>query len=146
MAQRTSHRDSGCTLARPLDVIGDGWSLLIVRDAFGGLSRFGEFQQSLGVAKNILAARLRALVEHGVLDRVSADKGARAAYVLTDKGRALFPVLAALRQWGDEHCFAPEEQRTRLVDRESGLPPLPIELRASDGRALTARDVAGPGG
>ena len=111
MAQRTSHRDSGCTLARPLDAIGDWWSLLIVRDAFDGLSRFGEFQQSLGVAKNILAARLRNLVEHGIFERAPEGGGARAAYLLTDKGRALFPVLVALRQWGDAYCFAPEEER-----------------------------------
>jgi len=83
---------TGCAVARPLDVIGDSWSLLIVRDAFDGLRRFGEFQKSLGLAKNILSARLRSLVDHGVLEAVPASDGsAYQEYVLTEKGRGLFP-------------------------------------------------------
>ncbi|HEX7637839.1 MAG TPA: helix-turn-helix domain-containing protein, partial [Burkholderiaceae bacterium] len=106
MVKRTSHKAAGCPVARPLDAIGDGWSLLIVRDAFDGLTRFGEFQKSLGAAKNILAARLRNLVEHGILETVAAgDGGPHQEYVLTDKGRALFPLLVALRQWGEDWFF-----------------------------------------
>ena len=91
MVKRTSHKQASCPVARPLDVIGDGWSMLIVRDAFEGLTRFGEFQKSLGLAKNILAARLRNLVEHGVMVAVPAESGSHQEYRLTDKGRALFP-------------------------------------------------------
>ena len=75
MVKRTSHKQASCPVARPLAVIGDGWSMLIVRDAFEGLARFGEFQKSLGLAKNILAARLRNLVEHGVMVAVPAESG-----------------------------------------------------------------------
>ena len=84
MVKRTSHSGASCPVARPLDAIGDWWSLLIIRDAFDGLRRFGEFQKSLGLAKNILAARLRNLSEHGILDTAPASDGsAYQVYVLT---------------------------------------------------------------
>lgn len=142
MVKRTSHEDSLCGVARPLDAIGDNWSLLIVRDAFDGLRRFGEFQKSLGLAKNILAARLRHLVAHGIMDAVPAsDGGAYQEYVLTDKGRGLFPLLVALRQWGEDFFFAPREAHVRLVDRKSGHPIQKLELRAHDGRLLEPEDT-----
>ncbi|OHU61327.1 winged helix-turn-helix transcriptional regulator [Mycobacteroides chelonae] len=140
MVGRASHADSSCTLARPLGEVGDGWSLLIVRDAFDGLRRFGEFQKSLGLAKNILASRLATLVDNGILEIVPA--GARHEYQLTEKGRGLFPVLVALRQWSDEFCFAPGEPRVYLVDRETSRPVQRFELRAADGRALAPEDTA----
>jgi DNA-binding HxlR family transcriptional regulator len=142
MVRRTSHHDVPCGVARPLDAIGDGWSLLIVRDCFGGLTRFGEFQRSLGLAKNILAARLRNLLDHGILDTVpAADGGAHLEYRLTDKGRALFPLLVALRQWGEDYFFAPGEAHVRLVDRERGQPVRPLEVHARDGRLLAPDDT-----
>ena len=137
MVKRTSHQDTPCGVARPLDAIGDGWSLLIVRDALAGLRRFGEFQASLGLAKNILAARLRTLVAHGIMEIAPApDGGAYQEYVLTAKGRALFPVLVALRQWGDTFCFEPDEARARLLDRHTGRPLETLQVRAQDGRVL----------
>ncbi|KVN37319.1 HxlR family transcriptional regulator [Burkholderia stagnalis] len=142
MAKRTSHNSSACGVARPLDVIGDGWSLLIVRDAFGGLRRFGEFQESLGLARNILASRLRHLVEHGVFETAPASDGsAYHEYVLTRKGRALFPLLVALRHWGEDYCFKPNEAHVRLVDRESGRLVPHVEVRAHDGRTLAPEDT-----
>ncbi|AYZ64181.1 transcriptional regulator [Burkholderia multivorans] len=142
MNRRTTHQDSSCGVARPLDAIGDWWSLLIVRDAFDGLSRFGEFQKSLGLAKNILAARLRNLVAHGILDAVpAADGGAYQQYVLTEKGRGLFPLLVALRQWGEDFFFEPDEAHVLLVDRKNGLPVRRLELRAQDGRVLGPEDT-----
>jgi DNA-binding HxlR family transcriptional regulator len=142
MARRISHKASPCGVARPLDAIGDWWSLLIVRDAFDGLSRFGEFQKSLGLAKNILSARLRSLVAHGILDMVpAADGSPYQDYVLTPKGRGLFPVLVALRQWGEAFFFTPDEAHVRLVDRKSGLPVRRLELRAQDGRLLDPEDT-----
>src|ERR1700760_90364 len=88
--RRTSLRDEICPVARTLDEIGDWWTLLIVRDAFNGLKRFNEFQGSLGMAKNILSARLRMLVANGILEKRAADDGnARGEYHLTQKGRRL---------------------------------------------------------
>ena len=99
MVKRTSLEGAACPVARALDAIGDWWSLLIVRDAFDGVRRFGEFQKSLGVAKNILSDRLRTLVAHDILAAVPASDGsAYQEYVLTEKGQALFPVIVGLRQ------------------------------------------------
>lgn len=142
MVKRVSHKESHCGIARPLDAIGDWWSLLIVRDAFDGLHRFGEFQKSLGLAKNILAARLRNLVAHGILATVPASDGsAYQEYVLTEKGRGLFPVLVALRQWGEAFFFEPGEAHVILVDRKRGQPVRKLELRAQDGRMLQPEDT-----
>jgi DNA-binding HxlR family transcriptional regulator len=142
MVSRISHEDSMCGVARPLDVIGDGWSLLIVRGAFDGLRRFGEFQKDLGLAKNILSSRLRHLVTHGILEMVAATDGSvYQEYVLTDKGLGLFPLLVALRQWSDAFLFTPGEPRASLVDKKSGRPVRKLELRSHDGRLLQPMDT-----
>jgi DNA-binding HxlR family transcriptional regulator len=133
---------SDCPLARALDVIGDWWSLLIVRDAFLGKRRFSEFQKSLGLAKNILCTRLQKLVSHGVLTTGPASDGsAYQEYRLTEKGRGLYIVLVALRQWGESHLFEKGEQCLRLVDRKRGRPVRPLELRSRDGRLLGPADL-----
>ncbi|MEV6978320.1 helix-turn-helix domain-containing protein [Kitasatospora sp. NPDC093806] len=143
MPKRTSHEDSACPVARPLDLLGDGWTLLIVRDAFDGLRRFGQFQKSLGLAKNILSTRLANLVAHGVFELApAADGSPYQEYVLTEKGRALFPVVTALRQWGERYSFADGEPRARLVVRADGAPIAPVEVRATDGRVLGPDDTA----
>lgn len=148
MVQRTRLQDAECPVARSLDAIGDWWSLLIVRDAFDGLRRFGEFQRNLGMAKNILASRLRQLVEHRILELVPASDGsAYQEYVLTEKGRGLFPLIVGLRQWGEAFFYQPGEAHSVLVDRQSGAPVSPLQLRAADGRVLGPDDcvrVAGP--
>jgi DNA-binding HxlR family transcriptional regulator len=142
MPKRTSHEDATCPVARPLDAIGDGWSLLIIRDAFDGLRRFGEFQKNLGLAKNILSARLQGLVKHGILRTVPASDGSPyQEYVLTEKGRGLFPVLVALRQWSEQYFFEDGETRSRLVDRENRQPVAKLEIRAADGRLLDQEDT-----
>jgi DNA-binding HxlR family transcriptional regulator len=134
---------NACPVARALDVIGDWWSLLIIRNASLGMCRFGEFQKSLGMAKNILSARLRLLVEHGLLEaRPAADGGAHREYVLTDKGSGLFPVLVALRQWGEDYLFADDCPGTVLVDRAHGRKVARLEVRAMDGRVLAQEDAA----
>src|ERR1700751_3546279 len=98
--QRPGSAKADCPVARALDAIGDWWSLLIVRDAFDGLRRFGDFQHNLGIAKGMLTTRLRKLVELGVLELVPASDGsAYQEYALTRKGRDLFPVVVSLRQW-----------------------------------------------
>jgi DNA-binding HxlR family transcriptional regulator len=133
---------SKCPIARTLDVIGDWWSLLIVRDAFFGHRRFCEFQKSLGLAKNILCTRLHKLVSHGIfkLDPAS-DGSAYQEYTLTEKGRNLYIVLVALRQWGESCLFEEGELDLLLVDRESGQPVKPLELRSQDGRLLGPADL-----
>lgn len=142
MVKRTTHESSLCGVARPLDAIGDWWSLLIVRDAFDGRRRFGEFQKSLGLAKNILAARLRNLVAHGIMETVPASDGSSyQEYVLTDKGRGLFPLLVAVRQWGEEFFFEPDEPHVVLVERKTGLPVRKLELRSQAGRVLGPEDT-----
>jgi DNA-binding HxlR family transcriptional regulator len=140
--KRTSFEKAECPIARSLDAIGDWWSLLIVRDALLGISRFSGFQKSLGLAKNILTVRLRALVEDGVLETAPASDGsAYQEYLLTPKGRGLFPVLVALRQWSEEFSFAPGACATILADRDKGQPVRKLELRARDGRLLGVRDT-----
>src|SRR5690348_15644008 len=121
MVKRTSFEGDGCPVARSLEVIGDWWSLIIIREAMLGLRRFGEFQDKLGVAKNILSARLRSMVDHGILETAPASDGsAYQEYLLTPKGRGLFPILVALRQWSEEFDDAPEEIDTIMIDRAKG--------------------------
>ncbi|MGW3013770.1 winged helix-turn-helix transcriptional regulator [Streptomyces sp. NPDC001219] len=142
MVTRTRFDDSECPVARSVDAIGDWWSLLIVRDAFDGSRRFGEFQRSLGVAKNILTARLRTLVTGGVLESVPASDGsAYHEYALTPKGKALFPVIVALRQWGEQNFFAPGEEHSQLIDRRQGQRLPTLDVRSADGRRLNPDDT-----
>ncbi len=136
MVRRKSLKGDYCPSARSLDAIGDWWSLLIVRDAFDGLSRFGEFQKSLGIARNILSDRLRTLIDRGILEAVpAADGGAHQEYRLTEMGRDLFPVMVALRQWGERHLFAADEEHSKLVERDTGL-PVRLDIRTEDGRPI----------
>jgi DNA-binding HxlR family transcriptional regulator len=142
MVKRVSHSKASCPVARPLDAIGDNWSMLIIRDAFEGSTRFGEFQTSLGLARNILSARLKNLVDHEVLSVSPAREGQPyPQYHLTPKGHALFPLLVALRQWGEDHFFSPGEPHVQLVDRRDGRPVRRIELFAHDGRSLDHADT-----
>jgi DNA-binding HxlR family transcriptional regulator len=130
-------------VARALDVFGDWWSLLIIRDASLGRRRFGEFQASLGLAKNILAVRLRTLVERGILKTVPASDGsAYQEYVLTPKGHGIFPILVALRQWTEEFDEHPDEIATILVDRDKSKAVKKLALLSQDGRVLSAADTA----
>src|SRR4051795_8705535 len=142
MVKRTSFEGAECPIARSLDVIGDWWSLLIIRDALLGMRRFGEFQRNLGLAKNILTVRLRALVDSGILKTVPASDGsAYREYVLTPKGRGVFPILVALRQWSEEFSDDPAGFPTVLVDRDYGRPVRKLELRSETGRLLEAGDT-----
>ena len=120
-----------CSLARALDQAGDWWTFLIVRDALRGIESFDAFQASLGIASNILAARLKQLCEDGLLSRARGPSdGRRAVYTLTPKGAALAPALVALMQLGDEWISGPGNEPIILRDRRSGVPLRRLKLQA----------------
>jgi DNA-binding HxlR family transcriptional regulator len=138
-----------CGVGQALEVVGDWWSLMIVRDAFFGVRRFGDFEKSLGIAKNILTTRLEHLVEHGIFEKVDVgSEGTHFEYHLTDKGEALLPVLTALREWSDEWVFGRGHEPILIEDRRTGQRVPKLRVLASDGRRLSRRDlraVPGPG-
>ncbi|ARP81518.1 transcriptional regulator [Bordetella genomosp. 8] len=134
---RRPTNDEPCPVARAVDVVGDRWSLLIVRDAFDGTHRFGDFQRKLGVARNILSDRLRKLVDAGILEtRDASDGTAYQEYVLTPQGESLFPVVVALRQWGEQHLFTRGERHSVLIETRTGKPIARMAPQASDGSVL----------
>lgn len=123
-----------CPVARSVDTVGDRWSLLIVRDAFDGMRRFSDFQRSLGVARNILSDRLRKLVEAGILAMQPASDGsAYQEYVLTARGEGLFPVVVALRQWGEQNLFQRGEPHSVLIEKRTGKPLPYMAPRGKEG-------------
>ncbi len=132
---------SVCAIARSLNVIGDWWSLLIIRDALAGVRRFGEFQKKLGLARNILSARLRKLVEAGIMETAPAsDGGAYNEYLLTEKGGATLSGLGLTVAVGEKYSFLQNEQRLLMVDKANSLKLAPLELRTQDGRLVGPRD------
>lgn len=141
MPAKTDLGTLNCSLARALGIVGDGWSLLILRDAFLGRSRFGEFQASLGVAKNILADRLERLVAGGVLERQGV--AARPLYQLTARGQDLLPALIALMQWGDK--WLSEDGPPMLLADADGRKVLPVEARTGAGVLAPAALRVRPG-
>jgi DNA-binding HxlR family transcriptional regulator len=147
--RRASFEDMSCSVARSLEVIGEWWTLLIVRDAFFGVTRFEEFQARLGIARNILAKRLDTLVEHGVLARRCYDEArGRHDYVLTDKGKALWPVLVTIRQWGDEWVVGAGKEPITIVHAACGERTTAVLTCDHCGEELQRGDVrvvAGPG-
>lgn len=133
-----------CSLAATLSVIGEHWTLLIIRDVFFGLRRFDQFQKSLGIARNMLSDRLKKLVEAGVLEKSEGD--GHPEYRLTDKGLALQPVLVAMTHWGDAYLPHPDGKRLTFVDRRDGKPIKRMAVYAADGRKLKPKDLkAKPG-
>ncbi|CFQ28980.1 winged helix-turn-helix transcriptional regulator [Yersinia bercovieri] len=139
--QRTRFEDMPCPVARSLERVGEWWSILIIRDAFQGLTRFDEFQQSLQLSPTILTRRLKYLVESGIFEkRLYNPRPARYEYLLTERGTDLFPVIAALFHWGNQH-FAPEGPAVLLVDRRTGTPVEPILLDRHSGQPIRAQDV-----
>lgn len=126
-----------CSIAQTLDVVGDPWTLLVVRDAMFGTTRFDDFRSSLGIPRATLSARLSTLVEHGVLDRRRyQERPERFEYVLTSKGRALSPVLVSMLQWGDRWSHLAEPPVT-LVDADTDRPVDPVYVDRSTGRPLS---------
>ena len=143
---RRHYEGQNCSIARTLELVGDRWTLLIVRDVFLGRRRFDELAESLGVATNVLSDRLGRLVDDGILIReAQKDRPDRFEYRLTDKGRELNVVLLALMQWGDRHISA---KPPRIARRKADKAPVTVALVDRGGRRVSPREievVAGPG-
>jgi DNA-binding HxlR family transcriptional regulator len=145
--QRTSFDTMQCPIARSLERVGEWWSILILRDAFQGLTRFDQFQKSLDIAPNMLTRRLKALVDSGLLERRRySERPPRDEYVLTQRGRDFRPVLWALVAWGNKH-FSPEGASVLVVDSATGETADPVLVDRVSGRPMVDpdfRSVAGP--
>jgi len=137
-----------CSVAQCLEVVGEWWSLLIVRDAFLGCTRFDQFQERLGISRNILHQRLARLVEAGILEKVAySEHPPRYDYRLTAKGRDLWPVLTTMRQWGDKHA-APNGPPLQVVHKDCGHVSEALLTCSVCGEQIGVRDVravSGPG-
>lgn len=145
--RRKSFGAMSCPIARGLERVGEWWSMLILRDAFAGIARFDDFQESLGIAPAMLTRRLAALVESGLLERRRYnERPPRDEYVLTARGADFAPVLVAMLAWGNRHC-APEGETTLIVDSRTGQPADPVLVDRATGRPLRSPDftlAAGP--
>ena len=144
--QRKSFGTMSCPIARSLERVGEWWSILILRDAFSGMTRFDEFQASLGIASNMLTRRLNALVEAGLLERrLYNERPPRYEYRLTERGRDFRPVLLAMLAYGNRH-FAPEGASVQIVDAATGAVADPVLVDRVTGRPLAEPDyVLAPG-
>jgi DNA-binding HxlR family transcriptional regulator len=146
--ERKSFADMHCSVAQTLEVVGEWWTMLIVRDAFFGVTRFDQFQERLGISRNILNERLNRLVDEGIFDRLAySDHPPRYDYRLTAKGRDLWPIMTAMRQWGDKYA-APDGLPLKLVHKTCGKVSQAVMTCSACGEPVSARDVravAGPG-
>ena len=146
--QRTSFEEMNCSVAQCLEVVGEWWSMLIIRDAFLGVTRFEDFHEHLGISRNVLNQRLNHLVDAGVLERVEyCEHPPRYDYRLTDKGRDLWPVITAMRQWGDKHA-APAGPPLQLIHEHCGEISDAQLVCSACGEPIGPRDVRaipGPG-
>lgn len=147
--RKATFADMHCSIAQTLEIIGEWWTLLVLRDAFLGIRRFDEFVERLGISRNVLTSRLDTLVNAGVLERRPYDEArGRYDYHLTDKGRALWPVLTALRQWGDEWVYGAGNEPLLIEHRTCGSVTNAQMTCDNCGETLDARSVRalpGPG-
>jgi DNA-binding HxlR family transcriptional regulator len=138
--RRKSFDTMQCPIARSLERVGEWWSILILRDAFHGLTRFDQFQKSLGIAPNMLTGRLNGLVESGLLERrLYSERPPREDYILTARGRDFRPILWAILAWGNRH-FAPEGASVVAVNRQTGALAEPIVVDRLTGLPMTQED------
>jgi DNA-binding HxlR family transcriptional regulator len=146
--ERKSFADMHCSIAQCLEVVGEWWSMLVLRDVFMGVTRFDDIQERLGISRNILNQRLSHLVEAGVLERVLySDRPPRYDYRLTEKGRDLWPVLTAMRQWGDRYA-APDGPPVTMTHKKCGQAVDAVMVCSACGDRLGSRDLRahpGPG-
>ncbi len=142
MGRTADYSKQSCSIAATLEVIGDPWTLLVIRDAFQGVSRFEQWQDRLGVARNVLAARLKTLVQHGVLEpRLYSERPPRNEYVLTAKGKDLSSVLVTLHAWGNKHVYAQETAGFDMVHSTCGHSLDPRIACGHCGEIVKRRDI-----
>ncbi|MEM9621161.1 MAG: helix-turn-helix domain-containing protein [Pseudomonadota bacterium] len=144
-----SYAHMNCSVAQTMNILGERWTMLIIRDALFGAKRFVQFERSLGIARNILTARLNMLVDEGLMEKRKAVETNHPEYVLTDAGRELETVLLAITHWGDKHRPNPAGTRLIFTERETGVPIQPMHATTEDGKALQPGQVSaqlGPGG
>jgi DNA-binding HxlR family transcriptional regulator len=121
MGRTADYSRQSCSIAAALEVIGDPWTLLVIRDAFSGVRRFEQWQDHLGVARNVLAARLKTLVAHGILEpQVYSERPLRHEYVLTPKGKDLYAVLVTLHGWGSKYMYGTEDAAVLMIHKGCG--------------------------
>ncbi len=146
---RLKPNDSMCSVARSLELLGERWTLLIIREAFFGTRRFDDFHAHLGISRNVLAERLAKLVRAGILAQAPLhEQGLRNGYRLTPAGYDLVPTLVALLQWGDRWLQTPETVPVHIVERKTGRPVAPVTVRSETGKVLALKDLGwlpGPG-
>jgi DNA-binding HxlR family transcriptional regulator len=147
--RKASFAEMNCSIAQSLEIVGEWWTLLILRDAFLGVRRFDDFVERLGISRNVLTIRLDTLVAADILERRPYDEArGRYDYVLTDKGRALWPVMTALRQWGDQWIYGTGNEPLLIEHRGCGSITTAQMTCDTCGEALDARSVRaipGPG-
>lgn len=132
--------DPACAVAAALGILGDGWTMLVIREAFLGTRRFADFESRLSISKNVLSKRLAHLVEQGILEKVNAGQfGDRFEYQLSRKGKDLLTVITALRQWGDRWVFGEGNEPLLVVDEATGEPILPVRIRRADGEVVPSK-------
>jgi DNA-binding HxlR family transcriptional regulator len=158
MARTADYSKQSCSIAATLEVVGDAWTLLIIREGFSGVRRFEDWQTRLGLARNVLASRLKTLVQHGVLERrLYSQRPPRHEYRMTAKGRDLYPLMMALTAWGDKHAYADSGSPSRMIHTTCGAdirpvvtcaechePIRPTEIRMQKGEAPTVGEVLRP--
>lgn len=130
-----------CSVALALEVLGDRWTLLVIRDAFYGVRRFQDFRESIGLAKNTLSDRLNKLVANDVMCTVPYGSGGWVEYHLTPKGRDLLPSILALMQWGDRWENTPDQIPVEIVDKAKRKPLAPLVARSASGSELSDQDI-----
>jgi len=142
MGRTADYSRQSCSIAATLEVIGDPWTLLVIRDAFNGVSRFEQWQDRLGVARNVLAARLKTLVQHGVLEpQLYSERPPRNEYVLTQKGRDLSDVLLTLHGWGSKHIYGEADAGVVFRHKTCGEELKPRLACSCCGELVKRRDV-----
>lgn len=142
MGRTADYSKQSCSIAATLEVIGDPWTLLVIRDAFQGVSRFEQWQDRLGVARNVLAARLKTLVQHEVLEpKLYSERPPRNEYVLTAKGKDLYAVLVTLHAWGAKHVYGDTDSGIDMIHKTCGQSIVPRIACGCCGEMVKPRDV-----
>ncbi|WP_339485586.1 winged helix-turn-helix transcriptional regulator [Pseudomonas sp. EL_65y_Pfl2_R95] len=144
--ERVSFAGCNCSIARSVDVLGDWWNLLILRELFWGATKFDEFQRNLEISKGILSKRLKMLQDHDILVKTSVGTGTE--YSLTNKGRSLHVIIIAMMQWGDKWNPLPDGPPVELINIKTGAAIAPVNLTDINGESLEPRDLGllpGPG-